>query len=100
MAQAKFSWIVQPLALLLFGLVVFLMYQLVFAQGGLLEVFRTSKKIQQQTLVNQKLAAANRVRQRQITALKAGDMQAIESLARSELGMVKQDEQYYQIVYK
>lgn|SRR3990167_7471318 len=100
MTDSRLGWLVQPLALLMFGIFVFLQYHLIFAKGGLIEEYQTSKKIQRQIQLNQKLEKRNDMRLQQIVDLKKGDMRVVESLARNELELIKKNEKYYQIVYR
>lgn len=77
-------------------LFVVLQYQLWFGDGGLISMQALNKSIQTQTTVNDKLAERNRAITADIRDLQNGK-QATEERARSQLGMVKQGEVYYQI---
>lgn len=55
------------------------------------------KKLAYQLDENKKLIARNHAIEADIAELKSGD-QALEEQARYELGMVKEDESYYQFV--
>lgn len=56
-----------------------------------------SKKLEAHKSQNDKLAARNKALEADIKELKSGD-QALEEQARYELGMIKQNEVYYQFV--
>lgn len=74
-----------------------LQYKLWLGDGGLFQWINLEKKLTIQTNENEKLAARNRAIEADIIELKSGD-QALEEQARYELGMVKNDEIYYQFV--
>lgn len=77
-------------------LFVVLQYQLWFGHGGLVSMQALNKSIQLQTTANDKLAERNRAMTADIRDLQNGK-QATEERARSQLGMIKQGEVYYQI---
>lgn len=79
---------------LLFGV---LQFQLWLGQGGVIDVQRLNKVITVAEQKNVQLSNRNQALQANITDLKHGQ-DATEEEARSELGMVKPDESYYQIV--
>ena len=85
------SW---RLALLL-GLLVWLQAQLWLGDGGLAEASRLSARVTAETATNAELQARNDTLERQVIELKQGT-EVIESRAREELGLVKEDEIYYQ----
>jgi cell division protein FtsB len=74
-----------------------LQYKLWLGDGSI----RQWQQLDQQTAVqleeNEKLLARNQALEADILELKQGD-QALEEQARYELGMVKDDEVYYQVV--
>ena len=77
--------------------IVVLQYALWFKPGGVSDLVRLKKQVA--VLQNQNTALQNRNQalSAQITDLKENN-DAIEARARSELGMVKQGESFYQIV--
>lgn len=81
------------LILILLGL----QYKLWFGDGSIFQWTQLEKKLAFQEEVNHKLIARNRAVEADIAELKSGD-QALEEQARFDLGMVKQDEVYYQFV--
>ncbi len=86
----------KPLALVIFG---WLMYQLWFDETGVLANLSMREQIENQREINIAKQARNQVLLEEVRALKSG-MGSIESKARKELGMLKQDETYFIIVEK
>jgi cell division protein FtsB len=86
---------VLPIILVL--LLIFLQYRLWFDNGGILDMLRAKKQLALQTQFNEKLKKRNEKLSRQVHYLQASN-EAVESRARSELGMIKKDETYYQVV--
>lgn len=84
-----------PLLLLL--LLILLQYQLWFGVGNVPAAMRLRNQVQAQTIENAGLAKRNEALAAEVTDLKQGQA-AIEERARTELGMVKKDETFYQIV--
>lgn len=76
-----------------------LQYPLWLGKGGWLKVWDLHHQVAQQQLLNQKTQARNAVLDAEVRDLKQGTA-AIEERARSELGMVKQNEVFYQILDK
>jgi cell division protein FtsB len=85
------------LTLLLVALIVSLQYPLWLGKGSWLRVWDLSRQIDQQVEANAGLKARNDGLDAEVRDLKAG-YTAIEERARSELGMVKQDELFYQVM--
>jgi cell division protein FtsB len=83
-------------AILGFGLV-FLQYRLWVSDQGVREVARLQAAIGVQTLANRELTERNRQLGAEVHNLKVG-LTALEERARSELGMVGNNETFYQIV--
>jgi cell division protein FtsB len=71
--------------------------QLLLSGSGLWAIHRLSGEIAGEMQKNQDLQTRNRILLAKVVELKTGD-QSIESRARSELGLVKQNEIFYQIV--
>jgi len=74
-----------------------LQYQLWFARGGIIDITHLNKTIAAQEAINQKQRKQNAILEAEVKELKSGQS-AIEDRARSQLGMVKRDEDFYQIV--
>lgn len=87
----------QLLPMLLILLLGFLQYRLWFESGGILDMLHLKKQFTQQSQENDKLKKRNETLIRQVQYLQANH-DAVESRARQELGMIKQDETFYQIV--
>ena len=87
------------LILLLLALLAGLQYRLWIAEGGMGEVLSSAEKLEQHRAHNEKLQERNRQLEAQVEDLKSG-LGALEELARSELGMVREGEVFYQVVLK
>ena len=74
-----------------------LQYKLWVGQGSMAEVARLEQAIDSQKVQNAKLRERNNALDAEVQDLKQG-VEAIEERARSELGMIKKDETFYQIV--
>ena len=83
--------------LLLLTLLAVLQFQLWFGQGGLRDAWQLDAAIHDQRQENDRLEARNRALAAQVIDLKSGS-EAVEELARTELGLVSPDEEFYQIV--
>jgi cell division protein FtsB len=83
--------------LVLIALIGLLQYKLWFQSGGIQHAAVLQQEIKQQQTANNDLSAQNRQLQAEIKDLKHGQ-EAIEERARNELGMVKNNEDYVQIV--
>ena len=87
----------RALALALATLIVLIQYPLWLGKGSWLRVWEVERQIREQRAVNQKLQARNAALDAEVNDLKQG-LEAVEERARSELGMVKQDEIFFQIL--
>ena len=83
--------------LILVVLIAALQYPLWLGKGSWLRVWEVDRQLREQTLANQKLQARNAALDAEVRDLKQG-IEAIEERARSELGMIKQDEIFFQIL--
>jgi cell division protein FtsB len=88
---------VRWLTLALAGLVVLIQYPLWLGKGGWLRVWEVDQQISQQREVNARLVARNGALDAEVRDLKQG-LEAIEERARSELGMIRQDEIFFQVL--
>lgn len=84
-------------SLILISLLLLLQYPLWFGKGGWLKVWDIDRQVEQQKHINQKTQTRNAVLDAEVRDLKQGT-EAVEERARSELGMVKRDEVFFQIV--
>jgi len=87
----------KALAAVLAGLIVVLQYPLWFGKGGWLRVRDLDRQVVAQQSANAGLKARNDALDAEVRDLKQG-LDAIEERARSELGMIRKDEVFYQIV--
>lgn len=85
------------LALILLIVIIALQVKLWFGQGGMGEVWRLEKTVADQKEKNEALKARNDALAAEVANLKDRD-EAIEERARSELGLVKPGETFYQVV--
>ena len=85
------------LAGVLLALVLALQYPLWFGKGGLSRVRDLERSLAMQNESNAKLKARNDALDAEVRDLKEGN-EAIEERARLELGMIKRDETFYQVV--
>jgi cell division protein FtsB len=88
---------VRSLALALVLLIALIQNPLWFGKGGWLRVHELGDQVEAQRETNVKLAARNATLDAEVLDLKQG-YDAIEERARSELGMVKQDEIFFQLL--
>ena len=87
----------KPLAAVLAALIVVLQYPLWFGKGGWLRVRELDRQLASQQAVNAGLKARNETLDAEVRDLKQG-LDAIEERARLELGMIRKDEVFYQVV--
>lgn len=85
------------LALALVGLIALIQYPLWLGKGSWLRVLEVDRQIRAQRDINQRLQARNAALDAEVRDLKQG-LDAIEERARSELGMIKQDEIFFQLL--
>jgi cell division protein FtsB len=90
---------VKYLTYILIGFLVAIQYPLWIGKGSWLRVWDMSTQVSKQTEKNQKLAARNAGLDAEVRDLKLG-IEAVEERARAELGMVKPNETFYQLVEK
>jgi cell division protein FtsB len=88
---------VRALLVILLLLLVALQFKMWFGEGGYRDVQRLAQRVEEQARENETLAQRNRELQAEVEDLRQG-LEAIEERARSELGMIKQDEKFYQVV--
>ena len=85
------------LALALLLAIAFVQYPLWLGKGGWLRVWEVDRQLGAQRATNQKLQSRNAVLDAEVRDLKQG-FEAVEERARSEFGMVRQDEIFFQIL--
>ncbi|MFJ1267153.1 cell division protein FtsB [Legionella lytica] len=87
----------RPVFIILIIALVVLQHKLWLGDGNLIQWVSLQKKLAEHEQKNDKLVVRNRALEADIKELKSGD-QALEEQARHELGMIKQNEVYYQFV--
>ena len=78
-------------------LAVLLQFKLWFGDGSIMEMSRLEKSVAAQADENASLRERNQALAAEVQDLKQGT-EAVEERARSELGMIKQGEIFYQVV--
>lgn len=84
------------LAILLLILIL-LQLKMWFGEGGFSDVRRLEQRVEEQAGENEALAQRNRELQAEVEDLRQG-LGAVEERARSELGLIKENEEFYQVV--
>jgi cell division protein FtsB len=87
----------KPLGIILAVLIVLIQYPLWLGKGGWVRAWDIDRQLAAQKAQNERLAARNDALTAEVQDLKQG-LEAIEERARFELGMVRQDEVFVQIV--
>jgi cell division protein FtsB len=86
-------WIIAILLVLL----LLLQVRLWFGEGGFAEVARLENRVAAQVEENADLQKRNEELQAEVDDLRER-LDAVEERARSELGLIKEDEEFYQVV--
>lgn len=87
----------KALAISLAAFILLLQYPLWFGKGGWLRVWGLERQLQEQRQTNSRLQQRNSALGAEVRDLKQG-FDALEERARYELGMIKQDEVFFQVV--
>ncbi len=87
----------RTLAYALAAFILLLQYPLWFGKGGWLRVWSLERQVHEQKQANAELARRNSALDAEVRDLKQG-FEAIEERARYELGLIKQDEIFFQVV--
>lgn len=74
-----------------------LLYLLVAGDGGLLSLWDQVGEVQRLKEENEELAERNRILSAELEDLRSG-LEGIEGLARDRLGMIREGEEFYQLV--
>ena len=82
---------------ILFLLFLWLQYRLWVGEGSLAEVYNLRNEIEHQQRQLDELRQRNQVLEAEVRDLKTG-MEAMEERARTELGMIRDGEVYYQVL--
>lgn len=89
----------KKIIVLLVVLLVFLQYKIWLGEGGIPRILELQKEVDTVQLQVNKLKERNQALEAEVRDLKKG-LDAIEERARSDLGMIGQDEVYYQVIDK
>ena len=89
----------RAVTLILIALLLLLQYPLWLGKGSWLKVWDLNRQVEAQQRINQQTKMRNALLDAEVRDLKQGTA-AIEERARSELGMIKRDEVFYQILEK
>ena len=87
----------RALTLVLAALIVLIQYPLWLGKGSWLRVWEVDQQIRAQRETNRQLKARNDGLEAEVRDLKVG-VEAIEERARSELGMIRHDEIFFQVL--
>jgi len=87
----------RALTLALAALIALIQYPLWLGKGSWLRVWEVDQQIRSQREVNRTLQARNSALEAEVRDLKVG-LEAIEERARSELGMIRQDEIFFHLL--
>jgi cell division protein FtsB len=87
----------KALAAVLASLILALQYPLWFGKGGWLRVRELDRQVTAQAAANERLKVRNDALDAEVRDLKQG-LEAVEERARAELGMIRADEVFYQVV--
>lgn len=85
------------LTLSLAALLALLQYALWFGDGGLRDLWQLEDQVAEQRSENERLRERNAALAAEVKDLKTG-LEAVEARARLELGMIKDDEVFYQVI--
>jgi cell division protein FtsB len=87
----------KPLSVVLMGLVVALQYPLWIGKGSWTRVWELDRQLVESRDNNARLKARNDALDAEVRDLKEGT-EALEERARLELGMIRRDETFYQVI--
>ncbi len=85
------------ITIVLLVLLIWLQYKIWLQDGGVPEVLQLQQEVEEITVEVQSLRERNASLDAEVKDLKKG-LDAIEERARSEMGMIKQGEVYYQVI--
>jgi len=88
---------VKIIAFVLLFLLIWLQYKIWLQDGGIPEVVQLQQEVEEVKTEVQQLQERNSSLDAEVKDLKKG-LDAIEERARSEMGMIKQGEVYYQVI--
>ena len=85
------------IALVLLFLLIWLQYKIWLQDGGIPEILQLQQEVEQVSIEVKQLKERNLSLDAEVKDLKKG-LDAIEERARSEMGMIKEGEIYYQVI--
>lgn len=88
---------VKLLVAVLIVLLLWLQYKLWFGDGSMMEAWQLERALEEQRRENAELRERNQALRAEVDDLKRG-LEAIEERARSEMGMIKEGETFYQVI--
>lgn len=88
---------IHAVMIVLFMLLLFLQYRLWFEKDGIADMRQLKQNLAKQSTENEKLKKLNEQLLFQVKRLQ-NSKDATEARARNELGMIKRDETFYQVV--
>jgi len=88
---------VKIIAVVLLGLLIWLQYKIWLLDGGIPEIVQLEQEVEQVQVEVKQLRERNQSLDAEVKDLKKG-LDAIEERARSEMGMIKEGEIYYQVI--
>jgi cell division protein FtsB len=88
-----YRWLLLILLVMLVGL----QYRLWFGEANLRQVWQLEEHILEQQQVNQQLTERNKRLEAEVQDLKQG-LAALEERARSEMGMIREGETFFQLI--
>ncbi len=88
---------IKVIPIILLILLVFLQYRLWFQSGGIFDMLHLKKQLVSETKKNDVLKQRNQKLLVEVEHLQK-NQDAVEMRARQELGMIKKDETFYQVV--
>jgi cell division protein FtsB len=86
------------IAVLLILVIAALQYSVWLGKGGWLRVWDIDNKVSNQRRTNDELAVRNALLDAEVRDLKDG-LGAIEERARNEMGMIRHDEVFFQVIF-
>lgn len=87
----------RPVTYILLALLLLLQYPLWFGKGSWLKVWELGRQVEAQKQINEETHKRNAALDAEVRDLKSGT-DALEERARSELGMVRQGEVFFQVM--
>ncbi len=86
-------------ALIILAIICYLGYDMYYGKNGYMQAVNTEKKFQLESKKIDKMEHMNQALSDEISDLKKGN-KVVEELARSELGMIKENETFYRVIDK